>query len=166
VELIARRGERTEKVSVTRDGDGLRVTVGDAAYAVDAAASGGLHSLRIDGAHYEVAVQPLGDGSYRVSGRRGADDVEVLDPLAHLARQSGAAAGARGKERVTAQMPGRVVALLAAAGDEVKAGQGVVVLEAMKMENEILADRDGVLRKLFVAEGQPVESGEALFELE
>ena len=101
-----------------------------------------------------------------MSGRRGAGEVEVLDPLAHLARQAGAAAGARGKERVSAQMPGRVVALLAAEGDEVKAGQGVVVLEAMKMENEILADRDGVVRKLFVAEGQPVESGEPLFELE
>ena len=113
-----------------------------------------------------MAVHALADGRYRVSSRHGAAEVEVDSPLAHFARQATAGSGARGKARVTAMMPGRVVALLAAEGAEVTAGQGIVVLEAMKMENEILADRDGVVRRLFVTEGQSVEGGEPLFEIE
>lgn len=181
MKFVVRQGDRVEKVAVEPIDAGFRITVGDAVYTVDAAraggaagaagaggrgADGGLLSLRIDGGQYEVAVHPAGDGRYRVSTRRGAGDVEVLDPLAHLAREAKAASGVRGKERVNAMMPGRVVALLAQEGAEVTAGQGILVLEAMKMENEILADRDGVVRKIFVAEGQPVERGEPLFEIE
>jgi biotin carboxyl carrier protein len=63
-------------------------------------------------------------------------------------------------------MPGRVVALLAEEGSSVEQGQGILVLEAMKMENEIAAERDGTLKKLFVELGQPVEGGDPLFEIE
>ncbi|MGB5552633.1 MAG: biotin/lipoyl-containing protein, partial [Thermoanaerobaculia bacterium] len=62
-------------------------------------------------------------------------------------------------------MPGRVVELLVQEGDEVTVGQGLVVLEAMKMENEIQADRAGTVKKIFVSAGQPVEGGDPLFEL-
>ena len=63
-------------------------------------------------------------------------------------------------------MPGRVVAVLAAEGDAVRAGQGVVVLEAMKMQNEIQAEHDGTIKRICVAAGQAVEGGDLLFELE
>jgi biotin carboxyl carrier protein len=62
-------------------------------------------------------------------------------------------------------MPGRVVAVLAAEGEAVEAGQGVVVLEAMKMENEIRAEHAGTVGRLFVQPGQAVEGGDPLFEL-
>ena len=169
MELIVRHRDRTEKVSVDRAGEGrgFRVQVGDVVYTVDAARAGRLlHSLRIDGGQYEVAVDPLDDRRYRVSSRRGAAEVEVDSPLTHFAREATAGSSARGKARVTAMMPGRVVALLAKEGAEVTAGQGILVLEAMKMENEILADRDGVVRHLFVTQGQSVEGGEPLFEIE
>ena len=63
-------------------------------------------------------------------------------------------------------MPGRVVALLVAQGDQVEPGQGVLVLEAMKMENEIAAEAAGVVSQFFVEEGQAVEGGDPLFEVE
>jgi biotin carboxyl carrier protein len=63
-------------------------------------------------------------------------------------------------------MPGRVVAVLAEEGARVEAGQGVVVLEAMKMENEIRAERAGTLARLHVRPGQAVEGGDPLFEVE
>jgi biotin carboxyl carrier protein len=63
-------------------------------------------------------------------------------------------------------MPGRVVAVLVEPGAEVRRGQGVVVLEAMKMENEIQAESDGVVRTLHVEPGQAVEGGDPLFDLE
>jgi biotin carboxyl carrier protein len=80
--------------------------------------------------------------------------------LAEAAR--GAVAPARratGPLRVTAPMPGKIVRVLKQAGDEVEAGQGLVVMEAMKMENELRAPRAGRLSEVAVREGQAVEQG-------
>ena len=144
MELIVRHGEREERVRVRRDGDGFEVSLGDRTYRVDAgAARDGLHSLRIDGAQHEVAVHAQGDGVYWVSTAQDSGPVEVADPLTHLAAQAHGGKGGKRHRRVNAYMPGRVVALLAEEGQEVTAGQGVLVLEAMKMENEIRAEHDG-----------------------
>ena len=89
----------------------------------------------------------------------------VADPLTHLAAQAAGGKGGRRQQKVTAYMPGRVVAVLVEEGQEVQAGQGVVVLEAMKMENEIRAESDGTIRQVFVTPGQNVEGGDPLFEL-
>ena len=79
--------------------------------------------------------------------------------------------GARGGEEgggqhVTAPMSGKVVRLLVAAGDEVEARQGVVVVEAMKMENELTAPRAGRIAEVAVAEGASVEAGKVLIVIE
>jgi biotin carboxyl carrier protein len=171
MELIVRQGERTEKVRVRRVDGGYEIAVGDRAYHVDALpARPGLHSLRIDGArsiahHHEVAVRRQKDGVYWVSTARGAGPVEVSDPLAHLAAQSHSKGGKR-RQRVDAYMPGRVVAVLVEEGAEVTTGQGIVVLEAMKMENEIRAEHDGKVSRIHVQPGQAVDTGNPLFEME
>jgi glutaconyl-CoA/methylmalonyl-CoA decarboxylase subunit gamma len=167
MKLVVRQGEREEKVEIRRTDDGFEVTVGGRTHHVDAAAArAGLHSLRIDGAQHEVAVRPHSEGSWWVSTVQGSGAVEVADPLAHLASQTRGGKGGRRRERVTAYMPGRVVTLLVEEGQEVTAGQGVVVLEAMKMENEIRAEHDGTVSKIFVQPGQAVDTGNPLFELE
>jgi biotin carboxyl carrier protein len=71
-----------------------------------------------------------------------------------------------GPAQVQSPMPGKVVKLLVAPGDEVKAGQGVVVVEAMKMENELKAPRDGKVKAIAVKEGQAVEAGQTLATLD
>ena len=111
-------------------------------------------------------MRSLGDGAYWVSTGRGSGPVEVSDPLAHLASQTRGGTGGRKRKRINAYMPGRVVALLAAEGQEVALGQGVLVLEAMKMENEIAAEHAGTIARIFVQPGQAVETGNPLFELE
>ena len=70
-----------------------------------------------------------------------------------------------GEGVVQAQMPGSVVRVLVSAGDEVEAGQGLLILEAMKMENEVLAPRSGRVQKLVVKEGDTVESGSVMMEI-
>ena len=90
----------------------------------------------------------------------------MLDPLAYLAESSHDEAGGRRAHRVAAYMPGRVVSVLVEEGAEVEAGQGLVVLEAMKMENEIQTESAGVVTRVFVAPGQAVEGGDPLFEIE
>ena len=71
-----------------------------------------------------------------------------------------------GEGVVTAPMPGKILRILVKEGDEVKTGQGLLVLEAMKMENEIPAPKDGVVKKILVKEGDTVDTGQALMELE
>jgi biotin carboxyl carrier protein len=167
MELIVRIREREERVTVRRVAAGYEVTLGAKVYQVDAAAvRGSLWSLCFDGKQCEAAVCGAGSGSYQVSGRDAAWPVEVSDPLAHLARQAEAASGVRKRRRVTAYMPGRVVSLLVEEGAEVKAGQGILVLEAMKMQNEIEAEHDGVISRILVESGQSVDGGAPLFELE
>ena len=167
MDLIVRQGERVEKVRVRRIDGGFEVTVGDRTYPVDAASPlPGVRSLRIDGAQHEVAVRRQGEGKYQVSTAHGSVAVEVTDPLTHLAAQTRGGKGGRGRHRVTAYMPGRVVALLVEEGQAVTAGQGLVVLEAMKMENEIRAEHDGTVTKIHVQSGQAVDMGTPLFELE
>ena len=167
MELVVRHGEREERVRVRRADGGFEVQVGDRTYQVDAAAArAGLHSLRIDGVQHEVAVRRQGDGVYWVSTDRGSGPVEVADPLAHLAAQTHGAQSGRRRQVVNAYMPGRVVALLAEEGQDVAAGQGVLVLEAMKMENEIAAEHAGRIARILVQPGQAVEMGNPLFELE
>ncbi|HEX9944904.1 MAG TPA: biotin/lipoyl-containing protein [Thermoanaerobaculia bacterium] len=167
MDLVVRHGEREERVRVRRDDGGYEIAIGDRAYRVDAdAARAGLHSLRIDGAQHEVAVRRQGEGVYWVSTAHGSGPVEVADPLAHLASQASGGKGGKRRQRVNAYMPGRVVTLLVQEGQEVAAGQGVLVLEAMKMENEIRAEHDGTVTKIHVQPGQAVETGNPLFELE
>ena len=167
MDLIVRSGTREEKVRIRRGDDGYEVAVGDRVYRVDAAAArAGLYSLRNEGIQHEAAVRRQGEGAWQVSTSRGSSLVEVSDPLTHLAAQAGGAKGGRRRQTVKAYMPGRVVALLVAEGDEVAAGQGILVLEAMKMENEIRAEHDGTVTKIHVQTGQAVDNGNPLFELE
>lgn len=177
MDLIVRHGEREERVRVRRNGTGYEVTIGDRTWQVDAAtARPGLRSLRIDGSHHEVAVRHgaspsregtrRGDETYWVSTPSSAGPVSVTDPLTHLAAQTRGGKGGRRSAKVTAYMPGRVVAILAQEGEAVTAGQGIVVLEAMKMQNEIRAEQDGTLARVHVQPGQAVEGGDPLFELE
>jgi biotin carboxyl carrier protein len=92
--------------------------------------------------------------------------IKVVDARRKLAAVAGVRAQQSGPLAVKSPMPGKVVKVLVKPGDEVKAGQGVVVVEAMKMENELKSPRDGKVQTVAVAEGQAVESGQTLATLE
>jgi biotin carboxyl carrier protein len=91
-----------------------------------------------------------------------------IRPAGSFGRQKkeGAAAPTAGPQRVVAPMPGKIVRVLVKPGDDVKARQGLVVVEAMKMENELRAARDGRVRDVAVAEGQSVDAGTLLMVVE
>lgn len=161
--ILERGAER--RVTIERTRAGFVVEVDGQRLEVDHARAGGrLSSLVIDGRQFELSVEQESEGCYRVAGSGGEEVVEVRDPLTHLAR-TGGEAGAGGVREVKAYMPGRVVAVLLEEGAPVRAGQGVVVLEAMKMENEIQSEVDGVVARIHVAAGQSVEGGDLLFEI-
>ncbi len=120
------------------------------------------YSFITDELSYEVSVERDGD-TYKV--RRGAAqlDATISDP-SRQARDSLAAKA--GPEKIVSQMPGKVVRVLVAEGDEVEAGAGVIVVEAMKMENEIATINGGTVTKIAVSPGAAVEGGALLLVVE
>jgi biotin carboxyl carrier protein len=116
---------------------------------------------------YEIAVDDRGGGErvVFVDGRPVA--VRVRDARARFGRRSRVApSAAGGSGSIAAPMPGRIVKVLVGVGDTVSAGQGLLVVEAMKMENELRAPRPGIVADLRVAEGQSVEAGALLVMLD
>jgi biotin carboxyl carrier protein len=119
----------------------------------------GVYSVLLDGRSYDARVE---NGVVTVCGRR--FEIEVRDPR-RWSRQS--AAGAHGGvQNVAAPMPGKVVRVLVAVGDTVEAGQGIVVVEAMKMQNEMKAARAGKIASLSAKVGATVTAGEVLASIE
>jgi biotin carboxyl carrier protein len=119
----------------------------------------GIFSVLLDGRSYEARVEPGPAGLIvDVAGRR--FDAEVDDPR-RLRKRAGAP-GREGRQSVAAPMPGKVVRLLVSPGDEVQAGQGLVVIEAMKMQNELKAPKAGRVAALPAREGAAVAPGDVL----
>jgi pyruvate carboxylase subunit B len=167
MELIVLRDGEEHRVVVEEVGQGHLLRIGDRTFEVDSVATNGaVRSLIIEGRQFEVSVRRRKGGCYSVSHRGSIDEVEVLDPLSYLAGQGSAGSKRRGAHQILAYMPGRVVEILVEEGAKVEAGQGLIVLEAMKMENEIQAEHEGVVKQVFVSAGQAVEGGDPLFELE
>jgi biotin carboxyl carrier protein len=123
----------------------------------------GLYSVLHQGRSYEVRVADNGDGwRATVDGRSFA--VVVEDPR-NAAKRSNATLGHLHQE-VRAPMPGKVIRMLVREGDEVKAGQGLAVVEAMKMQNEMKALRAGRVVRVTAKDGDTVAAGDVLATLE
>lgn len=186
-------GDRVRAVSVVRKGAVLHVEVDGRLHIVDArpldewslsmlvqSDAAGMPARSVDASFAKQAT--AGDFDVHVAGR--TLPVQVR-PSTWMTRQSpssalragqagsfgrqnkgGAAAHGSGPQCVTAPMPGKIVRILVKPGDHVTARQGLVVVEAMKMENELRAARDGRVRELSVAEGQSVDAGTVLLVVE
>src|SRR5438445_4133573 len=117
-------------------------------------------SVLLDGRSYEVKRQVTPMGTRLLIGDA-AFDVEVRDPRSFRARKRGAGLG-EGPQKITSPMPGKVVRVLAPEGTEVEAGQGVIVIEAMKMQNEMKSPKKGKVQKIVSAQGAAVNAGDVL----
>lgn len=123
----------------------------------------GVYSVLLNGRSYEVKMEPAAERFYAgVNGRRYA--IQVRDPR-RLSRARGSLE-VTGRQKIASPMPGKIVRVLARPGDPVSAGQGLLVVEAMKMQNEIRSPKSGRVVAIHVAEGAPVSGGETLAEVE
>jgi len=123
----------------------------------------GVYSVIVDGASFEVRIQPSAEGlTASAEGRRFA--IEVRNPR-DASRSLRQAIGS-GRQSITAPMPGKVVRVLVGSGDLVEASQGLVVVEAMKMQNELKANRAGRVIEIRAREGETVGAGDILVVLE
>jgi biotin carboxyl carrier protein len=167
-------GDRLRTVEIRRRADGFDVVVDGRARIVDVA--------RVSPAGWSLLVRDTERGIQRsveatVLQRRGDVGFDVQIDGVHIpiqlkgglgrrTREIGTVGTGTGMQRVNAPMPGKIVRVLVAPGDAVKARQSLVVVEAMKMENELRAARDGRVRQVFVSEGQSVDAGAPLVVVE
>lgn len=106
------------------------------------------YKVNVNGTNYEIVLEVISEN-------------EISMPTATAATPSSA-----GSAKITSPMPGNILSINASAGKTVKKGEVLMILEAMKMENEIMAPRDGRITSIHVAKGTTVESGTLLCELE
>lgn len=149
--------------------DGEQVTVAGRTFTASLGAVPGtpIRQLLLDGRSEALALEADGGGRWALTRRGERFEVEVLDERArHIRSLTGGSERARGPAVLKAPMPGLVVRVQVQAGQPVAAGAGVVVLEAMKMENELRAATAGVVRIVRVGPGEAVEKGQVLVEFD
>jgi biotin carboxyl carrier protein len=122
-------------------------------------------SVLLDNRSYDFDVVRDGEETV-VASRAGSTRLTVVDAARRTARSTGKRREVSGRIEVKAAMPGRVVNVLVAAGDEVTAQQGIVIVEAMKMENEVRTPKAGKVLEVKVVAGQTVEKGELMIVIE
>jgi 3-methylcrotonyl-CoA carboxylase alpha subunit len=165
VRFVARHDGREIAVEVERHGSGYRVRLDDRWLEADLVSAGpALRSLRLaDGTQYALVHHQSGN-QHEITLADTTIHVEITDPLALRRRKGDDEMGGGGVVR--ALMPGRIARVLVAQGASVTKGTGLLILEAMKMENEIQAPIDGIVDRLLVEPGQTVESGAELAHIE
>ncbi len=125
----------------------------------------GIFTVIINDRVYRCALEKLPGGAVEVIVNGKRIPVATRDKK-HLRGQAGAAEGAGGQVTLSSPMPGKIVRVLLNAGDEVAAHQGVLIVEAMKMQNEVQSPKAGKVTEIKVAEGQTVNAGETLAVIE
>jgi biotin carboxyl carrier protein len=118
-------------------------------------------SVLVDGKAYEIKRERSLQGELHMVIGSARYAVDVQDPRSLRTRRSVAGSEA-GPQKVKSPMPGKIVRILVNEHDEVKAGQGLIVMEAMKMQNEMKSPKDGKVQKILTAEGSTVNAGDTL----
>ncbi len=163
------KGAKTESTPVDIEPAGpghFTVTVDGKTHDIDALTlPHGAVSLVVDGESYGVEFEEHGD-EVAVMVRGQVVRIDLADERRLRLRAATAGFSVEGKQTLLAPMPGKVVKILAKIGDEVKEGQGLVVVEAMKMENELKSPKAGKVTELFTKEGVAVEANAKLISIE
>ncbi|MBV9241157.1 MAG: hypothetical protein JO314_04030 [Acidobacteria bacterium] len=157
MKLIVDISGAQRQVEITRDGRRVTATVDGREYILDASEpEPGVMLLKHEGRVYEAYTT---DKAVTIAGR--TFETNVIDPK----RLRGYGAGSEadhGHAEIRTAMPGKVVRILKASGDIVTKGEGIIVVEAMKMQNELKAPKDGTVGDIKVAEGATVGAGDVL----
>ena len=162
IQLTGASGQRKRVVELERKGEACSVSLDGQPVDADALQiAPNTISVMLGGQSFEIHVSRSVDGTLKLQCGPHELSVNIIDPRAWRGRKHGAVE-VEGRQEILAAMPGKVVRVLAAVGDAVKAGQGLLVVEAMKMQNEIRSPKNGKVERLLVKEGQNVNAGEVL----
>jgi biotin carboxyl carrier protein len=149
-------------VALEREASRWRFTLDDKLVDADAIEiAPNIFSVLLNGNSHEIRVTPAPSGTLILQTGLHEFTAEVIDPRAWRGRRHGTLE-AEGRQQILAPMPGKIIRVLIQTGEKVQAGQGLLVVEAMKMQNEIRSPKSGTVERLLVKEGQPVNAGEVL----
>lgn len=164
MKLEVRIGEEVRQIEVERKSAGQFVARGEAGAQIDVLeVAPSTYSILLDGRSFEAVVLPT---FQEVLVRCGGHEFQAsIDDPRVWRRKRGGVFERDGEQQINAPMPGKVVRILVAVGDTVESDQGVMVVEAMKMQNEVRASKRGKVERIFVREGQAVAAGEALLAI-
>jgi biotin carboxyl carrier protein len=155
-------GAQQKIVELERHGDTWRILLDGVAVDGDIAGiDAHTVSVLLAGRSYVVQITSQPNSALKVQTALQEFTAEVADPRAWRGRHH-SLSQAEGRQQIVAPMPGKIVRVLVDAGDQVAAGQGLLVVEAMKMQNEIRSPKTGTIERLMAKEGQPVNAGEVL----
>ncbi len=168
MKLQAQIGETTHKVEIIRNGNRVTANIDGREYDLEVSEpESNIFLFKDNGKIHEFFVSPPKSGAEAtvVSSRKGDVEVTLVDPK--RLRGAGAAGGSTdGLAEIKTLMPGKVVRLIAKPGDEVAKGDPVLVVEAMKMQNDLKSPKAGVVKEIRVVEGATVGSGDVLAVIE
>jgi biotin carboxyl carrier protein len=162
VYLESPTGKTKHLVDLEKDGASYKVSLDGKPVDADVILAGpNAVSVILGGAVFEIHIAPSLDGTHTLQIGPHEFQADVRDPRAWHGRKQGALE-AEGRQQIIAPMAGKVIRLLVTVGDEVEAGQGLMVVEAMKMQNEIRSPKKGKVERLHAREGQAVNAGDVL----
>jgi biotin carboxyl carrier protein len=158
-------GDKMHRVELTRSGKEWQCKVDERSMTVNTAlTTQGVLSLILDGRSWQIMQETTATETNIIIGNE-RFSATLRDPRSLRSRRRDGDGG-KGPKKITSPMPGKVIRILAQSGDEVQAGQGVVIIEAMKMQNELKSPKQGKIKKLLVQEGALAEAGQVLAEIE
>jgi len=159
--------EKTYRVEIAREGSRWAGKIDGKRFEVDAVPTARdiLSIVEGEGKAYEVKRERALSGDLHMLVGSSRYSCEINDPRSLRTRRARAGT-AEGPQKITAPMPGKVVRILVPQGEMVEAGKGVIVVEAMKMQNELKSPKAGKVQKLLVAEGATVNAGDTLAIIE
>jgi len=160
---------RNIELEQTADGHYL-VSIDGTSHEIDARRfEGGTWSLIIDGLSYDVELEVAGknesEGQYVALVRGSVMEFSVQDERKNRLRFQDSIGSREGPQIVKAPMPGKIVKILVEEGQEIAENEPIIIIEAMKMENELRAVKDGVISKIMVSEGDTVEGNSKLITI-
>ncbi len=162
VNLDCIAGKSKHVVDVEKDGSPCKVSLDGQPVDADVLlAAPNAVSVILNGNAFEFHIAPSPDGTYKLQTGPHEFQANVRDPRAWRGKKQGALE-TEGPQQILAPMPGKIIRLLVNVGEVVEAGQGLIVVEAMKMQNEIRSPKKGKVERLQAKEGQPVNAGDVL----
>lgn len=162
MKLQAELNNEIYEIEIKRDGEKVFARVGERNYEIEASeVEPGVYLFKHDNQVYQIYAAPNGVvnlGNHQF-------EIKIIEPK-RLRGAVAAVANADGAAEIKTAMPGKLVRVLAAEGAEIKQGEGVLIVEAMKMQNEMKSPKDGIVKEIRYAEGATVNAGDVLAIIE